>query len=137
MSCRSYCGNTVLPIGWVCEVQITPCTFYIESFTGETNPVTQPFKSISIQKSGCCDLTVTLDGQSFVVPSYTNSQVLQFDCEITELTLEGDCLDETTVTVMNCIPESSETICTYVAPEQNGPTPGELARFPCRYNNCP
>lgn len=127
-----------LPPGWTCEdVEIVPCQIYVANFIGEAVPDVQPFKSISIQKTECCELTVLLDGQIFTMPSCTYSHTLQFDCDVTTLELVGDCLDTTNVTVMNSIPAVIERVCTYVNPNPDGPSLYDLARFPCKYANCP
>lgn len=131
------CNGNGLPPGWTCEeVEVTPCTIYVESFKGEPVPDVQPFKSISIVKTECCDLTVVLDGQVFFMPACTNSHTLQFDCDVFAVELIGDCVDSTNITVMNNTPAVFETVCTYEDPN-TGPSPGEIARFPCRFNNCP
>jgi len=132
-------GKTKLPPGWTCEqVEVTPCIDYIESFTGETVPAVQPFKNISIHKPDCCDLTISIDGQVFLMPGSTLSEVLCFECEKTVVELQGDCVESTTITITNHTPALIEEVCTY--DPDNGTDyqlMEDMARFPCQFINCP
>ncbi len=83
---------------------VNPCQPYVESFTGEAVPGVMPYNSLLVFKPDCCELTVTTDAGVVTLPASVNSWSPEcFDCELTELSIDGsaECIAGTTLIVQH------------------------------------
>ena len=78
------------------------CVPYIGDSYGEASPTFSPFTSFTIIKPACCDLIVTTSAGTFTLrKGETNFTSSIFACELTSISIAGDCVDKTHIIVQS------------------------------------
>lgn len=125
--------------GHSCEITpsqgVTTCVPYMDSATGVSSPIFQPFNTFTIHKPDCCTLTVTTDAGTITIPASVPAySSCKFDCDLTFITIEGDCVDSTTIFVNGETTITSDEPPEPCTPQQPpyDPTAYNNAAFPCK-----
>lgn len=76
------------------------CVPYLASSIGDPAPFFEPFDTFSVVKPRCCEIVISTSAGSVVIPEGVESFTSpSFPCTISDLSVEGDCVDEVYIVV--------------------------------------
>ena len=81
---------------------IEECVPYTADSYGVASPSFEPFRSFTIIKPECCDLVVTTSAGTITLrKGETNFTSSVFACDLTSISISGDCVDKTHIIVQS------------------------------------